>query len=146
MPTHKRRQILDAVKTTLANLATTGPRVFEDRTTPLNAPATSLPAIVIEPVSPETHEPGSQGDELSGPRIDRTLRIGISAVARDRATVDQIAAEVEVALAAGAGIPAARSFDYERTSFDDQGDGEKRLFAARLEYLAVYETPATSPY
>lgn len=146
MPTHKRRQILDAVKTAVTGLPTTGPRVFEDRTTPLSSPTTALPAIVVEPLSPETSEPGSQGDELSGHRLDRTLRIGISAVARDRATVDQIAGEVESALGAGAGIGAARSFEYDRTAFDDQGEGEKKLFAARLEYVAIYETAATSPY
>ena len=133
------------VKDRLDSLATTSSRVFEDTATPLQA-ADALPALVIEPLSPEKVESNSSLPPVGGiPLVKqkRTLRIGVTGIALTRAVADQIALEVEQAMwepfAENALGPRLDSTDF------DVKLGEKRLFAVQLVYLATYYTAANDP-
>lgn len=139
---HVRRQIREAVATALTGLATTGARVSQSRMAPRRAG--DLPCLLVE-TAEERIEQGAQT------RLTRELTVLVRAFAKANTalddTLDQIAAEVETALAAagtlgglvpGGVTPAGVTLDFDETLEQPAG-------VAVMEYRAVYFGVIGSP-
>ena len=72
--TTKRENILDQIKTSLANTTNVGSRIYRSRTVPLAR--NESPALVIEPVSDTCEQ------NLSLPKLDWSLTVRISIIVR----------------------------------------------------------------
>lgn len=144
---HVRRQIRERVGTTLGNLTTTGARVYQTRTVAL--PDSLLPALCIYTLS-ETSE-SEHGDT---PRsLMRDLRLAIEAYARTTSdmddTLDQIAVEVEEAMAADRALNGL-AFETDLASVEillakTQGEegGDRQIGVARFIYRVRYQVVET---
>lgn len=134
---HVRKQIRDAVATTVTGLATTGTSVYKGRFYPING--NKLPAICVY-----------TGGETSGINVmgssrgtDRDLDLTIEVYARSKATVedllDQISVEVEEAIASDTSIGGlAKDIVYSGLEFDADADPEQTVAVARLNYIVTY--------
>jgi hypothetical protein len=141
MADHLHKQIRDSFKTALTGLATTGSRVFANRTWPLTT--TDLPAIRLFTDDEEVEQSG-----LLGQWRQRTLGLMVEACAKTGVnlddTLDQIGKEIEVALANGITVASKKLYpvyagmmmDFE----EDQPVGIKR-HRFRLVYTAASATP-----
>jgi hypothetical protein len=144
MAHHVHRQIREAAAAALTGLASTGANVYTNRLYPLNFAA--LPALRVS-LDDEQAEPTS----VHAPVIlQRTavLVVECCVQADDDSlddTCDQMAKEVETALAAGLTV-AGRHLDtlFIGSRFDDEAGG---LDAAvkRLEFRIEFFTPANAP-
>ena len=146
MPTHIRTQARVLVAGRLAGLATTGANVFQNRVTTL--PKSKLPAVSVS-TGDEDIQRLSQGVPR---RLGRTVQIHVDMIAEaddsdDTADLlDQIALEVEAALAPGSWSDAL-FFDIAPRAINPVFDGEGRLVAGqlRLTFDAEYQTAEGSP-
>ena len=146
MANHLRRQIREAAVTAVTGLATTGARVFKNRVYPLQD--SELPALVIA-----TNDEAISSETAPRPRSQqRELALVIEAVAKANDdlddTLDQIAKEVEIALAANgqawlAGI--AKWASLSQIEIELRGESEKVTGSARLTYLVTYMALETAP-
>lgn len=146
MANHLRQQIREAAAAAVTSLATTGSRVHQSRVYPLEE--AGLPALLVS-TGPEVVET----ETLGRPRTQwRTLDLVIEAVARATSnlddTLDTIAKEVEVALAANgqawlAGL--AKDAELARLEPELDGSGEKPTGRMRLTYEVHYATQETAP-
>lgn len=97
---HARTQIRNALVTVLTGLATTGSRVFSNRTLPIDPTEQGGPCLLVF-----LHdEPSINVMTLTAPQmLNRQLRIEVRGIAKASATMedvlDQIALEVETAIA-----------------------------------------------
>lgn len=143
---HVRTQIVDAVTTALTGLSTTGANAFKTRVYALARG--KLPCLCIY-----RGREASTPLEMGHPRLmDRTFEVHVEIVAEGEDfddVTDQIAVEVEVALAADFSLGGLCKEFYLAGSEPGpigQGDhGEKRLGSLRLTYRATYHTTDADP-
>jgi len=126
---HVRKQIRDAIVTATTGLTTTGSNVFRSRIYPLEQ--TKLPGLCIFTRS-ETVE------------FDTLTMAYVSATTNYDNTLDQIAVEVEEALAADVTL-GGLSKDLQVTAFeaDFSGDGEQPVAIGRFTVTVQYRTSET---
>lgn len=145
MANHLRRQIREAIGSAVTGLATTGARVFQSRVYPLQD--AELPGLLIASESEV-----SIGETLGAPRLlMRTLRMQVAAIAKATAdlddTLDQIAKEVEIALAmpcaALAGI--AKTITLASTEIELEGTADQPKGRATLTYEVTYLAAENAP-
>lgn len=136
---HVRKQIRDAIKTALTGLATTGANCYQSRVFPFES--TKLPALLIYTKSETT-----DFDTISLPRdVMRVLEINVEAYVQGTAnydnTLDQIAVEVEEAIAADVTLGGLTK-DLQTVAFeaDFSGDGEQTVAIGRFTITATYRT------
>jgi hypothetical protein len=139
---HVRKQIRDAIVTATTGLTTTGSNVFRSRIYPLEQ--TKLPGLCIF-----TRSETVEFDTLTMARsINRVLDVMIeayvSATTNYDNTLDQIAVEVEEALAADVTL-GGLSKDLQVTAFeaDFSGDGEQPVAIGRFTVTVQYRTSET---
>lgn len=146
--THVRTQIIDAVKTAITGLSTTGNRVFKQRRYPTSSP--KLPCWLIYRGS-EISEPDEQGS----PRlISRTFDFHLEGLAEGTTAddvLDTMAAEAEAVLAADLNLGGlCHNIQIATTEpgpvLDSQS--EKQVASLRLtfrvEYLTTDQDPETA--
>lgn len=130
---HARQQIREACAALVTGLATTGSRVFQSRM----RPADQLPCLLVT-ANDESVAPGSIGN-----LYERELQLVIRAFAKGSATLDdtldQIAQEVEAAMAAYQ----RAQLDKVEVDFDDEL--EKPVGSIALTYRVSYFTAAGDP-
>lgn len=139
---HMRKQIRDALVTTLTGLSTTGANVFRSRVYPL--PKSKMPGLFIY-----TNKESSTRVSM-GSRYERTVTINIEALVLATAdyddTLDQISKEIEVALHAnldlGGLVEDLRIVSFE-SEFSDQG--EAPLARGTIEVEVDYDTENGDP-
>jgi len=136
---HVRKQIRDAIKTALTGLATTGANCYQSRVFPFES--TKLPALLIYTKSETT-----DFDTISLPRdVMRVLEINVEAYVQGTSnydnTLDQIAVEVEEAIAADVTLGGLTK-DLQTVAFeaDFSGDGEQTVAIGRFTISATYRT------
>lgn len=136
---HVRKQIRDAIKTALTGLSTTGANCYQSRVFPFES--TKLPALLIYTKSETT-----DFDTISLPRdVMRVLEINVEAYVQGTAnydnTLDQIAVEVEEAIAADVTLGGLTK-DLQTVAFeaDFSGDGEQTVAIGRFTISATYRT------
>ena len=136
---HVRKQIRDAIVTAVTGLTTTGSNVFRSRIYPLEQ--SDLPGLCVF-----TRSEAVEFDTLTMSRsINRALDVQIeayvSATANYDNTLDQIAVEVEEALAADVTF-GGLSKDSQVTAFeaDFSGDGEQPIAVGRFTVTVQYRT------
>lgn len=136
---HVRKQIRDAIVTAVTGLTTTGSNVFRSRLYPLET--TKLPGLCIF-----TRSEAVEFDTLTMSRsINRVLDVIIegyvSATANYDNTLDQIAVEVEEALAADATLGGLAK-DLQVTAFeaDFSADGDQPVAVGRFTVTVQYRT------
>jgi len=136
---HVRKQIRDAIVTAVTNLTTTGSNVFRSRLYPLES--SKLPGLCIF-----TRSEAVEFDTLTMSRsINRVLDVIIegyvSATANYDNTLDQIAVEVEEALAADVTL-GGLSKDLQVTAFeaDFSADGDQPVAVGRFTVTVQYRT------
>lgn len=140
---HLHTQIRTAVKTALTGLATTGARVWANRVHPLAD--SELPGLNIT-VDAESAEPMSIHPSALA---ERTLTLSVQAAAKGRTglddTLDQIALEVEQALAAGV-VVGGRTLQpiYTGMEFDD-APLDAPSAVKRLSFSLTYHSAAGAP-
>jgi hypothetical protein len=141
---HARRSIVAAAVAVLTGLPTTGTRVKPGRAAPM--PVAQAPYLLvygrIERSAPITI---GRGRKL---QRELTLRVeAVTASADDSDDqVDQIAAEVEAALAADPTLGGrAKDLWLATTDLDARAEGEARTGRARLEFTVSYHTVAAAP-
>lgn len=142
---HARRAIVLAAVTALTGLATTGSRVHASRAWPVAAGNT--PCLLIyarnERSAPLTMKGAAR-------RLGRELVLAVEGVVAETtdsdATLDQIALEIETALAADPSLGGA-CLDSVLASTDIAAniDGEFRAGRVRLEFAVTYHTAANAP-
>jgi hypothetical protein len=136
---HVRKQIRDAVITTLTGLSTTGSNVFRSRIYPLES--NKLPGLCVFSKSEAT-----TFDTLTISRsINRVLEIGVEAYVKATSdydnTLDTIAVEVEEAIASDVTLGSLAK-DTQVTSFeaDFSGEGEQPVAIGRFTVEVIYRT------
>lgn len=136
---HVRKQIRDAIVTAVTGLTTTGSNVFRSRLYPLES--SKLPGLCIF-----TRSEAVEFDTLTMSRsINRVLDVIIegyvSATANYDNTLDQIAVEVEEALAADATLGGLAK-DLQVTAFeaDFSADGDQPVAVGRFTVTVQYRT------
>lgn len=142
MANHVRRQLREAIKTQLTGLATTGARVFETRLYPLAE--TDLPGLTV--ATPREDARFAQFDGA----IERTITVEIGATAKAADglddTLDQMAKEIEIALAPGVTVAGVLvRLDPEVMETDYDADTDKPTGTVRLAYRAQLFTPPGVP-
>lgn len=142
--THVRAQIRATVKTTVTGLATTGSNVFASRVRPVSDG--DLPCLLVYTLEEES-EPLSKG---SPPALVRTLDLVIEGLARSKTALDdaldQIAAEVEAALAADltlGGLARFSALTSSAVAVDAEGDSN--YGAIRMTLTVEYHTAGNDP-
>lgn len=134
---HVRTQIRNAIATTVTGLTTTGTRVFKGRFHPISGD--KLPALCVYTTS-ETSATNVMGSSRG---TDRDLGLVVEAYARSKTivedTIDQIAVEVEEAIAADTNVGGlAKDIVYTGFEFDADADPEQTVAVARLLYTVTY--------
>lgn len=136
---HVRKQIRDAIVTAVTGLTTTGSNVFRSRLYPLES--SKLPGLCIF-----TRSEAVEFDTLTMSRsINRVLDVIIegyvSATANYDNTLDQIAVEVEEALAADVTLGGLAK-DLQVTAFesDFSADGDQPVAVGRFTVTVQYRT------
>lgn len=139
---HLRKQIRDAVKTTLTGLSTTGQRVFQQRFYPMQA--TALPGLLIY-----TNSETSELMTMTRPqKSQRELLLTVEGLAKANATLedtlDAIAREVEEALGVDPTFGGLVKTSFlTGTELEFNADGENPVGAVRLTFAVRYITTAT---
>ena len=136
---HVRKQIRDAVITTLTGLTTTGSNVFRSRIYPLES--NKIPGLCVFSKTEDV-----TFDTLTRPRsINRVLEIGVEAYVKATSdydnTLDTIAVEVEEAIASDVTLGSLAK-DTQVTSFeaDFSGEGEQPVAIGRFTVEVIQRT------
>lgn len=145
---HLRTQIRSAAKGYLTGLATTGARVYEGRATPVAAD--SSPVLLVD-LGQEVIATEALGAAARARILQRSLelvvRAGVKAVSGYLATLDQIALEVEQALAAqqslGGLAKSVQPSSYEEPEID--GQGEKTVAVLTMRFTVTYYAALNAP-
>ena len=142
---HARELIRKAIAAAVTGLTTTGTNVFTNHVYPYSA--ADLPNLSIYTASsPELVE----DEGVMGSYQLRVLPVEIVARAKATAdlddTLDDICAEVEIALMASSAVSAlVKDFRLISTEIEIEGEGEKPVGAARMEWQAIYRVNGDSP-
>lgn len=139
---HVRKQIRDAIVAATTGLSITGSNVFRSRIYPIEQ--TKLPGLCIF-----TKSEAVEFDTLTMSRsvnrvLDVTIEAYVSATANYDNTLDEIAVEVEEALAADPTLGSLAK-DTQVTAFeaDFSGDGEQPVAIGRFTVTVQYRTSET---
>lgn len=137
---HLRKQIRDQVITTLTGLATTGTNVFRSRV--YNNEASKLPCLCVYTLSENIEDA-----TLSPVKYERALELAVEGYAKATSniddTLDQIALEVEEALAADLTLNSlALDCALQSTEINLISDGDQPIGAIRLSFEIHYRTRA----
>ena len=139
---HVRKQIRDAIVTATTGLSITGSNVFRSRIYPIEQ--TKLPGLCIF-----TKSEAVEFDTLTMSRsvnrvLDVTIEAYVSSTTNYDNTLDQIAVEVEEALAADPTLGSLAK-DTQVTAFeaDFSGDGEQPVAIGRFTVTVQYRTSET---
>jgi hypothetical protein len=143
MANHVRRQIREAVAALLTGLTTTGANVFQSRLQPL--PDNKLPALKII-TDAEQLEPL----DISGNFVNRSLTVGVIAVAKAVSDVDdvidEIIKEVEIKLATDRTLSGlVKDIVLVSIDIDMSGETEKNTGQAIMNFTANYFTTVAAP-
>ncbi len=143
MADHLRKQIRMAAAAALTGLGTTGAHVYPSRTEDLED--ANLPALRVY----------TRNEEVVGktagnnPIYDRLLELLVEGVVKADAalddTMDQIAKEVEQALAANQGIGGAKFVFLSHTEIDMESEGERDRGLIMMTFNVNYHAAAGSP-
>ena len=140
---HVRQQIREAFGTACTGLTTTGSNVFQSRSYPLET--ADLPGVCIYSKN-ETSQDLEMGG--AGRLITRTLSILVEGYARSASnlddTLDTISAECEIAIAGSSAIDALVT-DLQLSLLKLNGEGDREIGRATLEYSVVYTTAFNDP-
>ena len=144
MANHVRKQIRDAAVAALTGLATTGAHVFASRVYQLQD--NELPALKIDTLD-ETSTISSMG---VGRVYERTVTLEVTAAVKQLATyndtIDQIAKEVEIALAANNTLGGACKYiGPPQMALTLDGAGETPRALAALKFDVAYYTAFNTP-
>lgn len=141
---HMRKQIRDAVITACTGLATTGSKVFNHRVYPLGA--NKLPGLCIY-----SQDESTIYQSISPPRsVMRTLTVVVESYVKSTAnyddTIDQIALEVEQALAADVTLGGLAK-DTKILGFTSEvsGDGEQPACIGIMQVQVTYCVAENDP-
>lgn len=133
---HVRKQIRDALATALTGLTTTGSNVFKGRFYPLQE--AKLPALLVY-TSSESAEVQVMGSPANS---DRILAVVVEGYARSKTTVedslDQIALEVEEALAGETLGGLIRDIEYNGFELDANADPDQTVAVIRMTFSIEY--------
>ena len=133
---HVRTQIRNAVATELTGLTTTGTRVYKGRFYSLQQG--KLPALLVY-TSSESAEVDTMGFPAGS---NRTLNLVVEGYAMSKTTVedtlDQIALEVEEALAGVTLSGLIRDIEYTGFDLDANADPEQTVAVIRLAFSIEY--------
>jgi len=142
---HARQQIRESVATIVGSLTTTGTNVFQSRV--YNVQETELPCLLIYTTDEEVSGPQS----IASPRrIERVLELVIEGKARASATLDDtlddIAAEVEVAMGADPtlNVNAVDSL-LSSVAIEYSADAEQPVGSIVMRYSVAYITTENNP-
>ena len=143
---HARETLRSAITTAVTGLTTTGGSVFTNHAYPFED--STLPNLSIYFLhEPETSEPD---DQVMGDYEFRAFPFQV--VARVKATseldntLDDICSEVETAIHGNAALSGyVKDIRLISTEFELDGEGEKPVGAARMEWVAVYRVNRTAP-
>jgi hypothetical protein len=144
MANHLRRQIREAAATTVTGLSTTGARVYQMRAYPLQD--AELPGLLVF-----TKDETAERMTLPAPSImERRLELVIEAYAKANSdledTLDGIAKEVEIAMAANPGLTGtAKSTTLRSSEVEVQDGAENPIGMLRLVYEVLYFARETAP-
>ncbi len=145
MANHVRRQIREAVGIVLTGLATTGARVFQSRSYPLEA--ADLPGLLIS-----TESEAVEYVDINAPALQqRRLTLRVNAIATATADLDDaldgICKEVETALASpGATLAAlAKAITLASVTMGIDVSGAQPIGRASLEYVVEYFVRENAP-
>lgn len=143
MATHLHTQIRGAIVTALTGLATSGTRVYANRLMRLAGDFSPTLIITLD-------EERAEAMTIHGPTVyQRVLSLVVAAYAKESAglddTLDQMAKEVETALAAGVAVD-GQTLDliYAGMSFDDEL-GDKPVGVRRMSFDCAFTTLASAP-
>jgi len=142
MTTHVRQQIREAAATVVGNLTTTGTRVHQSRMRAREAAA--LPCLLVETHSEQVAD--ANVGELQERELELTIRGFAKATADLDDTLDDIALEVETAMAGSptlGGKCTGQELRGIRVVFDD--DTDKPVGSIALDYRITYFTQAGTP-
>lgn len=141
MAEHVRRQLREAVATAVTGLATTGARVFQSRVYPVQS--AEMPGLLVYTTGEEVT------DQSVGLIIGRTVQVVIEGCAKASAdlddTLDQIAKEVEIALASAVtvgGKSVLLSYEGCDIEFDESN---KPAGVISLRFNALIYTQRSTP-
>lgn len=143
---HARRAIVNAAAAACAELQTTGSRVYPGRTRPLDA--NGEPHLLVYARQEQSASATMKGPERKLLRRLNLVVEGVDSATTDTdALVDQIAAEVEAALAADNTLGGlAKDLELASTEIVTSGDdAERRLVVIRLTFVVTYLTAANDP-
>jgi hypothetical protein len=137
---HIRKQIRDAVASTLNNLDTTEERVYVSRVYPMER--TNLPGIIIITNSDEADYTYAT-DYANGVKLWSKLQLTVKAYAKNTAQVDddldQIELEVREALAMNKKLNGlTKDITWLKTDISLDGSGEKPIGVAEMQFRVDY--------
>ena len=145
MASHLRRQIREGVATAITGLATTGSRVFQSRVYPL-ADA-DLPALCVY-----CEQESSEVSTIHPHRtLDRKVEVIVEGVAKTYTdlddTLDQIAKEVEIALANPVSALSGKATEVtlRASEMGFAGSAEKPVGRIRMTYEVEYFAAENAP-
>lgn len=139
---HARKQLRDAIVEVLRNLPTTGDRVYASRVRPHDGGDSALFVYALDEVSGRH----AMGGALIRQTTFTVHGIAVKAEMLDD-TLDQIAAEVEIAMAADLtfGITGVLDSALARSTIQLDGEGKAPTGSIRLEYQVQYRTTQAAP-
>ena len=143
MANHLRRQIREAAATRVTGLATTSSRVFQMRVYPLQV--AELPGLLVF-----TNNETAQRLTLGAPSImERSLELVVEGYARATSnlddTLDGIAKEVEVAIAADYGLGGLAKAATLRSTQVELVDADQPIGMVRLTFDVTYMSRENAP-
>ena len=143
MANHLHRQIREAVVTKLTGLTTTGSRVYANRLLPLPDATSATLLVTLD------EETATQASFHTYPKYELELRLSVAAVCKASSgiddTLDQVAKEVEVALADGITVGAVNlPVFYTGMTFEDVL-GDKPVGIKRMSFSVQFTAAANAP-
>lgn len=147
---HLRTQIRSAVVTALTNLSSTGTRVYSGRVDPLAADASASLLVDVGEEQIETVSIGGSRNRILDRRLEVIIRAGVKAGSGYLDTLDQIALEVEQALAANQSLGGVAKYvqptGIEAPELDGQGEKTVAFLTMRFSvaYMAALNAPQTA--
>lgn len=141
---HVRQSIRERAASTCGSLSTTGSRVYQSRVYPLGSD--NLPGLLIY-TKTEDSEPVTIGTTRTLMRnLSLVIEGYLKAVSNFDDTIDDICAEVEVAMAGDRTLNSlAKNSFLESTDINYDGDGEQPVAVATMVYAVEYMTEEDDP-
>lgn len=140
MADHIRKQIRDAIITTVTGLTTTGSRVHKSKVYPVQ----TFPALVVYMASEGVENSEAQTIGISR-YLDREVLLRVEAYCNNEDDAELVSQEVEVAMAADTTIGGlAKDCTLASTEFQ-YTEGDAILVVATLSYRVQYQTTLTAP-